>query len=108
LSEGIQPPPTLRWVSGGGTTAIPGASPEQPGQPSPGCSVTLTLTNAGTMPIQIPKVSVRLKAPPQSNSYQYRLIDICSTSGLNLPYCPITGSAGGGSCSIYYAAIHLG
>lgn len=107
-SEGTQPPPTLRWVLGGETTTVPGASQGRPGQPGPGCKATLTLTNTGTAPLQISKVGVQLKAQPQPNTYQYHLIDICSVSGLKWPYCPINGSAGGGSCSIYFATIQLG
>jgi hypothetical protein len=63
------------------------------------------LTNTGNTPIQLSRIGVKLKARPQQNTYQYRLIDACS---LKVPYCPPTGEGGGGDCSVYFANIQLG
>jgi hypothetical protein len=99
LNGGTEPPPTLHWVLGGETAPIPGEAP------GIGCHVTLTLTNTGNTPIQIPKVGVQLKASPQQNMYQYHLIDACS---LKVTYCPPSGESGGGACSVFSASIQLG
>lgn len=72
-----------------------------------GCAVTLQITNTGDTTIQIPQVDVRLTAAPQQNNYQYRLIDVCSIILSDSCRCSGCG-AGGGSCSYYFANIHLG
>jgi archaellin len=104
LSNGIEPPSTLRWVLGGQTAPVPGtATPLD--YPDQNCEANLTLTNIGSTPIQLSKVGVQLQASPQQNTYQYRLIDVCSfTASL----CVYLGSGGGGSCSVYGASIQLG
>jgi hypothetical protein len=105
LNGGTEPPPTLRWVLGGAISPIPGTSISSP------CGAVLTLTNTGSTPIQIPKVGVQLKARPQQNSYQYRLIDVCSflpQSQGQQENCAPTGGGGPGACSAYFATIQLG
>lgn len=110
LRGGTQPPPTLRWALGGepgGLHSTTGTPIGIPGAPPPlfVCGAELTLTNTGNTPIQITKVGVQLKARPQQNTYQYRLIDACS---LDISSCVILGSGGGGDCSVYSASIQLG
>lgn len=100
------PPPTLRWILGGTTDKIPGAAVG-----FTDCGGLMTLTNTGTTPIQIPEVGVELQVSPQQNTYQYRLINICSVVPIdpNAVYtgCPPPGG-GGGSCNFYEASISLG
>jgi hypothetical protein len=104
FNGGTKPPPTLRWISGGETSSVPGTAPGVVGLGG-NCTASLTLTNTGNTPIQLSKVGVQLKSRPQQNTYQYRLIDACS---LAVPYCPPTGESGGGDCSVYFANIQLG
>lgn len=98
-------PATLQWVLGGQTTLLPGTPPGFATVPDENCDTELTLTNTGNAPIQISSVGVQLQAPPQQNTYQYHLIDVCSFIA---SACVYPGSGGGGSCSVYYAPIHLG
>ncbi len=103
LKGGTEPPPTLRWISGGETTLVPGTAPGIVGFAD--CTALFTLTNTGNTPIQLSKVGAKLQARPQQNTYQYHLIDACS---LKVPFCPPTGEGGGGDCSVYLANIQLG
>lgn len=102
------PPPTLSWVLGGSMDEIP-TSITGPGGSK--CGVVLTVTNTGNTPIQIPKVGVQLKADPQQNTYQYRLINSCSflppSQQGAIGLCPPT-AGGGGNCNDYSATIQLG
>jgi hypothetical protein len=100
-----EPPPTLRVVLGGAMDQVPGTPPALPQYPGKGCEALLTLSNTGNAPIQVSQVGVQLQAPPQPNTYKYRLIDAC---GLVINVCINPGSSGGGSCSVYYASIQLG
>jgi len=95
-----EPPPTLRWVLGGPTGEIPATT-------GINCEVNLNLTNTGTTPIQIPKVGVQLETSPQQNSYQYRLIDVCSLFPQPQQRCNFPGG-GGGACNFYFATVQLG
>lgn len=105
----LPPPPTLHWVLGGeivdntDPTGIPVGLPRAPA-PSIVCGAELFLTNTGSNPIQIPKVSVQLKASPQQNMYQYHLIDMCS---ITISACSLGQGGGSGNCSAYFASIQL-
>lgn len=94
--EDAKLPSTLREMPGGVT------NPTTDFPLGTGCGAALMLTNTGNTPIQIPKVAIQVKAPPQENTYQYRLIDTCT-----LGFCP-GGTSGGNDCSIYFASIQLG
>lgn len=92
-SPPFPPPLTLRWVLGGSN-----------------CGAIITLTNTGNTPIQIPKVGVQLKLSPQQNTYQYRLLNICSLwplSKISTGQCP-PRAGGGTNCNYYTASIQLG
>lgn len=109
LKSGTQPPSTLRWVSAGSIDPIPGTDPVEASDPP--CGTTLTLTNTGSTPIQIPQAGVQLEAPPQQNPYTYRLIDACTI----IPPSQQTGTGGclpsfghAGSCGMYTASVQLG
>lgn len=108
LSEGTNPPPTLRWVLGGSMDSIPGTYPIKNGYYS--CGTELNLTNTGDTPIQVLQAGVQLEERPQPNTYQYRLIDACTVipkSQVDLNGC--TPSQGGNpGCGVYTASIQLG
>jgi hypothetical protein len=95
-----EPPSTLRWVLGGVTGKIPATTGMD-------CKAVLNLTNTGTTPIQLPKVGFQLEARPEPNSYQYRLIDVCSFISPSQGRCN-SPAGGGGACNFYFATIQLG
>jgi len=101
----MEPPPTLRWVLGG----LSGSNPQET-ITTEGCEAVLTLINTGNTSIQIPKIGVQLKARPQPNTYQYRLIDLCSfqpqPQGQEVGCFSPQG--GGGGCNVYFATFQLG
>lgn len=115
LTTGATPPPTLRWVLGGSMEEIPGTLPSNLsidsslGTPDmkPSCGARLDLTNTGNSDIQISKVGVQVTESPQSNTYQYRLIDVCSFMSADQGQC--TPAFGGqDQCDEYRVDIQLG
>ncbi len=113
LQGGKVPPPTLRWVLGGSMHPIPGTMGDGPGTSNSvysACGGTLTLTNTGSTPIQIPRVNIRLEERPQQNSYQYRLIDACSVMPQSYiaVYSCIPSQGNNSRCKLYTASIRLG
>jgi hypothetical protein len=107
LSQGTKPPPTLRWALGGSIDPVPGTNQDRSFYP---CGADLILTNTGSTPIQIPKVSVQLEGRPQENLYSYHLIDACTVipkSQIALHGCT-TAFGGYSGCSLYIASIQLG
>ncbi len=96
--------PTLHWVLGGNNVGTGGGSGN-------GCGATLNVTNTGNTPIQIPEISIQVKASPQPNTYHYRLIDACSfltPEEVSNGGCLPTGSAGGGPCNLSSVSFQLG
>jgi hypothetical protein len=80
-------PSTLKYAQGAGTMANNSPNNFRNGT---GCYGAMELTNLGKDVIQIQSVNMRLTAVPQkTNSYQYRMIDLCSLIGnSNLPCGP--------------------
>lgn len=108
---GEVPPPTLCWVTGGSMQPIPGTGLMGYPHNYP-CGTVLELTNTGKIPVQIPRVDVRLVNNLQQNNYQYLLIDRCSVIPHLLEGDSCTpqqgGGGGGGNCIIYSANLLLG
>jgi hypothetical protein len=74
------------------------------------CAANIELANTSSQTIQVERVGVSLLARPQPNTYTYRLIDICSLTGIDefyrSPYCP---AAHGGQtvCSGFTTDVEL-
>lgn len=69
------------------------------------CGADIELTNTGSSSIVVEQVGVKLLSSPVQNTYQYRLIDICSVAP-NSDIC-VQGHGGGPECDTYSASIHL-
>src|SRR5206468_4884398 len=62
-----------------------------------GCAMRMDITNIGKTSFQVSQMALRLIADSQHNSYQYRLIDICSLPlpAQDLQYSCPPGRGGG-------------
>lgn len=98
-------PKTLRWTMGGPTGTQRkflqhGASNVYVVD----CALYLDLTNTSNSTLQITRVGVQLLDDPTPNTYQYRLIDICT---LKTAQCRISIGGGPGQCSAAFVTVKL-
>lgn len=100
---GMQVPNTLNWVLGGPIgTGRPFQVDGSPAGYFVGCGFSMQITNTSQSIIQIANVGLKLNAAAQQNTYQYRLIDVCTVVPTN---CRFGGIPGG--CSFSVATIQI-
>jgi len=83
------PPNTLQLIPGSILQDVPAWTMRKG---NVGCSGTLEITNISQNPIQLSNIIVQLAADSQQNTYQYRLIDVCSLPSdvpKQPPTCPV-------------------
>lgn len=78
------------------------------------CSVNLQITNTGHTTVQITQAGFAITSPPQPNTTQYRLPEICSLEEASegvpagtLGFCGGPRGGGPSDCSVYVAVVTL-
>jgi hypothetical protein len=98
-----QMPDTLSWALGGPTGK--GRPFQVSGNPTSyfvDCGFSMQITNTSQNTIQIANVGIKLNGVTQQNTYQYRLMDVCTVVS---DYCLFGG--GPGPCNYSVATIQL-
>jgi hypothetical protein len=100
-------PATLKWVQGAPTTTQIGPYHGVLRFYTPAyCATDLQITNTSSSPIQISQAGLRLKAVPQPNPLQYRLIDVCSLNTAIMQACQSNQGASD-LCTAYDVQVQL-
>lgn len=87
----IAPPPTLRWVAG-----------------SAACTLSLEVSNTGSVPLQVSALGVQLTADALPNSFQnLHTLDFCSVASQDDAVYVCGGPSAGGGCGEYNIDIDL-
>jgi hypothetical protein len=100
-STSAQIPDTLRWVLGGPIGKSRFFNIGLKNSYAYDCEFEMQITNTSQNTIQIASVGAQLTASPEQNTYQYRLIDLCTVNNL----CRFGG--GPSTCNVDYATIQL-